>query len=414
MATDTPTVRQRAASERGAILIQVGVAILVLSAFSMFIIDYGALWVGRHQAQNAADSGALAGAIALAFDDFADRSDTGPAKVAAQSFAKANGVFGQSPDVQMATDVRFYADAPAAFPASCVTNDCIRVDVYRNQTRGNALPTFFGHLVGVNDQGTRAMAIARAAAANATNCLKPWAVLDKWGESNGPYTTDSTYDPLGMPPDTYTPPNGSNTGTSYTLEEDLGRQVSLKLGDASNSKETFGAGWFSPIDLGGTGGDVYRDNISGCADGIYAIGGTLSVENGNMVGPTKQGVDDLVALDPDAKWDDENKKVINSCVGPPYTCSKPGYTVSPRIVAVPVINTQDAWDAVHSDSGGTQGAGNMTVKIVALLGFFVDGMGGTGGKDVVGYLCTKPDLLTSNGGSVSPSAAFIKAVTLVR
>ena len=401
-------------SERGAILIQVGVAILVLSAFSMFIIDYGALWVSRHQAQNAADSGALAGAIALAFDDFDDRSDTGPAKLAAQTFAQSNTVWGQSPDVQMSTDVRFYGDAPAAFPASCVSNDCIRVDVYRNQTRRNPLPTFFGRLVGVTEQGVRAMAVARAAAANATNCLKPWAVLDKWGESNGAWTTESTYDPLGMPPDTYTPPNGSSTGTSYTLDADLGRQVSLKVGDPNNSKETFGAGWFSPIDLGGTGGDVYRDNISGCADGTYAVDGTLSVENGNMVGPTKQGVDDLVALDPDAKWDAANKKVIDSCVGPPYTCSKPGYSVSPRIVAVPVINTQEVWDAVHSDSGGTTGAGNMTVKIVALLGFFVEGMGGTGGKDVVGYLATKPDLLTSNGGSVSPSAAFIKAVTLVR
>ena len=414
MTTEALTVHPRVASERGAILIQVGVAILALSAFSMFIIDYGALWVSRHQAQNAADSGALAGAIALAFDDFDDRSDTGPAKVAAQSFAKANGVFGQSPDVQMATDVRFYPDAPAAFPASCVTNDCIRVDVYRNQVRGNALPTFFGHLVGVNDQGVRAMAVARAAAANGSDCLKPWAVLDKWGESSGAWTTASTYDPLGMPPDTYTPPNGSSPGTSYTLEADLGLPVSLKVGDPQDSKAIFGAGWFSPVDLGGTGGDVYRDNISGCAEGTYAVGGTLSVENGNMVGPTKQGVDDLVALDPDAKWDAVNKKVIDSCVGPPYTCSKPGYSVSPRIVAVPVINTQDAWDAVHSDSGKGQGAGNMTVQIVAILGFFVEGMGGTGGKDVVGYLATKPDLLLSNGGSVSPSAAFIKAVTLVR
>ena len=45
------------------------------------------------------------------------------------------------------------------------------------------------------------------------------------------------------------------------------------------------------------------------------------------------------------------------------------------------------------------------------LGFFVEGMDG---KDVVGYLATKPDLLLSSGGSVSPSAAFLKAITLVR
>lgn len=411
MALEPRTVRARVASENGAILIQVGVAILVLSAFSMFIIDYGALWVSRHQAQNAADSGALAGATALAFDDFDDRTATGPAKVAAQSFALANNVFGEAPDVQMATDIRFYNDAPADFPASCVSNDCIRVDVYRNQLRGNPLPTFFGHLVGVNDQGVRAMAIARAAAANGSDCLKPWAVLDKWGESNGPWTTNSTYDPLTAPKDTYTPPSGNNTGTSYTLASDLGLKMSLKVGDPQDAKSTFGAGWFSPIDLGGVGGNVYRDNISGCAEGVYTVGDTLSVENGNMVGPTDQGVKDLVALDKNAKWDPIDKKVINSCIGPPYTCSKPGLTVSPRVVAVPVVNTQMAWDAVHSADGKGQGAGNMTVKVVAILGFFVEGMSG---NDVVGYLATKPDLLLSNGGSVSPSAAFLKAVTLVR
>jgi Flp pilus assembly protein TadG len=408
MTTHPCPLRRSASSERGAILIQVGVAVLVLSAFSMFVIDYGLLWVSRHQAQNSADAGALAGATALALDNFTNRTATGPAKVAARTYALANKIFGAQPDVQMATDVRFYNDAPAEFPAFCVTDDCIRVDVYRNQARGNALPMFFGVLVGVNNQGVRGSAIARAAAANASNCLKPWAILDKWGESNGPWTTASDFDPVTVPKDTYTPPSGSNTGTSYTLAQDLGLKIALKLGDPNDAKAKFGAGWFSPVDLGGTGGNVYRDNISGCADGTYKIGDTLSVENGNMVGPTDQGVKDLVKLDPTAQWDPVNKKVINSCVGPPYSCSSPGYTVSPRIVSVPVINTQMAWDAVHP---GGKGAGNMTVKVVAILGFFVDGMVG---KDVVGYLATKPDLLTSNGGSVSPSAAFLKAVQLVR
>ena len=406
------TLQRRVASERGAIIIQVGVAILVLSAFAMFIIDYGALWVSRNQAQNSADSGALAGAVALAFDDFDDRTDTGPAKVAAQTFAQANGVWGEAPDVDLPTDVRFYADAPAAFPATCATGDCIRVDVYRNQTRDNALPTFFGWLVGVTEQGVRATAIARAAAANGTNCLKPWAVLDKWAESDGSaWNTADTFDPLADPPDTYTPPNGSSTGTSYTLAADLGLQISLKVGNPPNSKETFGAGWFSPVDLGGVGGNVYRDNISGCANGTYTVGDTLSVENGNMIGPTSQGVEALKDLDEFAKWDPINKKVVDSCVGPPYTCATPGYTVSPRVVAVPVINTKMAWDSVHSADGKGKGAGNMTVQIVAILGFFVEGMSG---NDVVGYLATKPDLLLNNGGAVSPTAAFLRAVTLVR
>ena len=43
MAIQSQRSSRSISSERGAILIQVGVAILVLSAFSMFIVDYGAM-----------------------------------------------------------------------------------------------------------------------------------------------------------------------------------------------------------------------------------------------------------------------------------------------------------------------------------------------------------------------------------
>src|SRR5438046_9635517 len=59
----------RGRGERGAILVQVAFSILALTGFTAFVVDYGVLWVARGQAQNAADAGALAGAIALAFDD---------------------------------------------------------------------------------------------------------------------------------------------------------------------------------------------------------------------------------------------------------------------------------------------------------------------------------------------------------
>ena len=37
--------------------------------FIGFVVDYGAFWVSRNQAQNAADAGALAGATARLYDD---------------------------------------------------------------------------------------------------------------------------------------------------------------------------------------------------------------------------------------------------------------------------------------------------------------------------------------------------------
>ena len=60
-------------NERGAVLIQVAVALLALLALSSFVFDYGVMWVSRGQAQNAADAGALSGAISLAFDSGTDK-----------------------------------------------------------------------------------------------------------------------------------------------------------------------------------------------------------------------------------------------------------------------------------------------------------------------------------------------------
>ena len=393
-------------SQRGAIVVQVAVAILVLSAFAMFVVDYGVLWVSRNQAQNSADSGAMAGAIALAFDDFNDHTESGPAKQAARGFALLNDVWGEDPDVDFATDVRFYSDEPAVFPAECADDSCVRVDVYRNQARGNALPTIFGWLVGLTDQGIRATATAQAAMANASECMKPWAIADKWAEHNpvpnSEWTPESDFDPTGASPDVYVPPSTSGPGTSFRVPEDVGIELVLKPGSPG---DTINPGWFQAVDLSSdgenAGANTYEAAISGCVKRTWAIGDDIPKENGNMIGPTKHGVEDLVALDPDAEWDGE--KVIKSCVGPPYTCAVPGYTHSPRIVALPIFDLQKYMD--------TGGPGNGTVHVVNIIGFFVKQMSG---KDVVGYLAIKPDLKKKGAGSVAPTASFIKAVQLVR
>ena len=59
-------------SEQGAVFVQVGISLFVLMAFNVFVLDYGMMWIGRRQAQNAADAGALAGAVARGYDDFDD------------------------------------------------------------------------------------------------------------------------------------------------------------------------------------------------------------------------------------------------------------------------------------------------------------------------------------------------------
>src|SRR5690348_9029141 len=99
-------------SERGAIALHVLIGMLALIGFLAFTADYGVMWVGRREAQNAADAGALAGAVAMSLDadGWTDRTPTGPARTAARQMALANAIWGQAPSVVMDSDVYFTAE----------------------------------------------------------------------------------------------------------------------------------------------------------------------------------------------------------------------------------------------------------------------------------------------------------------
>ncbi len=414
---------RRRAPERGAILIQVAIAMIVLIAFTSFVADYGLLWVGRRQAQNAADAGALAGAVAIAFDSD-DRSATGPAKTAAYNFAIANFVAGEAPNVidpstGNATDVKFYSEDPTAFPAECNDDTCIRVDVYRNQARNNPLPVWFSQLVGVVDQGVRATAIARVTQANASDCVKPFAIPDKWFDEwdvnpvidEDVWTEDDNFEeyedkqrkqPLGPEADLYRDTKDADP-TGFRLPNDLGLLVELKAG---NPKDSIAPGNYFPVRLplpGGeysTGGDDYRWNIGHCNGVPITIDPPTYLENepGNMVGPTAQGMQDLIDLDPNAKWDTTNKVVYDSCAQDDPPCA--GH--SPRIVAIPIYDTRAFYDG--------QMNGLVTLKIINLIGFFVDQMKG---NTVLGYFCTMPGLTVGNG-QINPNSSFLFNISLIR
>src|SRR5262245_12848944 len=218
-------MQSRWTNDQGAVLIQVAVALLAVLALSAFVVDYGVMWASRGQAQTSADAGALAGAISLAFDG---PTDFDGARARAIAMASRNHVWGQAPSVT-APDVTFPACPPGA-PG--LPDTCVKVDVFRNQARSNALPTFFGRLAGINSQGVRATATAQITTGNATDCLRPWAVADKWEEyweqgkaSTAPWTPNSTFDkyakdgtldPTVTTPDLYVAPTANSAGTGFT------------------------------------------------------------------------------------------------------------------------------------------------------------------------------------------------------
>ena len=72
-------LRKSAKDDSGFSLVFVAVGMMGFVGVSMLAIDVGMLMTARSQAQNAADAGALAGATALVYNDWDDRSATGPA-----------------------------------------------------------------------------------------------------------------------------------------------------------------------------------------------------------------------------------------------------------------------------------------------------------------------------------------------
>lgn len=434
--------KSRLSSQRGAVLIHVAIALLGLIAFSTFVTDYGIMWVSRGQVQTSADAGALSGALSLAFDN---ATDFDAARLRARAVATANNVFGGAPDVQL-TDITF-PPCPPNTPG--LPDTCVKVDAFRNQARGNPLPMFFGNLVGVTNQGVRATATAQIVTGTITECLKPWAILDRWDEYNAAggepdypnpdpdFNSQSTFDKYSdgkgrspaAEPDLYVPPSKTNgAGTGYRLPADIGRQFAVKVGDSANS---ISSGWFRAIRLprldGQNGGSVYRDNIQSCGGlpaaaaapetvcpanisnanmAEWAAKGCFGVEPGNMVGPTAQGIDTLVSRDPNARW--SGGGVINSAFSPA--------TSSPRIVPIGVM------DIDHYLKSDPNGAGGI-VKLTNIYGYFIEGMGdvnadGTmtvknGGKSVIGRIMTLPS--TGVGSNHLPAeATFLRQVILVR
>lgn len=408
---------RRVSSDRGAVLIQTAIAMIALMGFSAFAVDYGVLWSARRQAQNAADAAAMAGAISMGFVDMDDRTR---ARQSALDAAALNLIWGEPPDVTLA-DVTFPDPCPSGpFPEG---GNCIRVNVFRNQRPGgNPLPTFFGNLVGVTEQGVRATATARVLFGGSTNCLLPFAIPDKWIEvwpDPEPWSDDELFEievgnpPTPLPnPDVYVPPIGDDPGTGFTREAldannggDFGLQMTLRFNDPQITRDHAAAGWYRPVRLneGDQGLPDFLAAILGCSPTVVGSGDPLTTENGQM--STRRIIDtiaEVVDRDPDASW---NPSLNGGRGGIEGGCMAEGTCgLSPRIRPVPV------YDPLNWAQRSGQGAGQTPLQITKVIGFFIER---PIGENIVGRVMQYPSSLYEAGNG--PEAAnFIVTLTLVR
>jgi Flp pilus assembly protein TadG len=377
--------------ERGMTLMFIAIAFLGFMAASAIAIDVGMFMTARSQAQNSADAGALAGATALVFNDYNDRTPSGPAVQSAKSGSTANQVIRANVSVK---------NSDVTFPVGPTgLKNRVQVSVYRTQARGNPVPSYLGPLFGVPTVNIMATATAEASDANAETCVMPFTIPDKWIEKQcgpeicpwDPTDTFDMYDSKGnlLPnPDIYIPPGQPNP-TGFNEMTDRGLELVLKANNGSKIAPSM----YNPWDLPGSiGANDYSNNIANCNPAIFQNGDMMPPENGNMVGPTTQGTTALVAKDPNAYWD-------TSC-----NCVKgSAYGISPRIAVVPLYNP-----IVYAQ--GQQSGKNAQLQMVNYLGFFIEGI--NGGGQVTGRITPITGLINVNGPSAG--GAFAKVIRLVQ
>ncbi len=308
--------------ERGVTVVTTAFAMVVLLSMSALAIDLAFLYVGRSEAQRAADAAALAGA--KQFVDSGFTSGVIPqaavktlATQAAEAVGSQNFVGGQ-PAVILDTDVTFDFSIP--------NDPRITVTVARDANHpGGPLPTFFAKVFGVHSANVSAKATAEAynpltgtGPPVGYTCLKPWLLPNC--DPDPSHTTPVNPNCPGGPSAKFVDPkNCANTAVPEICYPGavkrggvIGQKMTIKPGSPSQPS---GPSKYYEVYLppgpnpppcpacakgGGGGGGLpsgatYRQNIECCNTNPIPCGSqTIQPIVGNKVGPTRQGVDCLI------------------------------------------------------------------------------------------------------------------------
>jgi Putative Flp pilus-assembly TadE/G-like len=316
-----------------------GVSILIIAVSMVFVlgmaglgIDLASLYVGRSQAQRAADAGAIAAAQYLAKYCTAGSGSLDPtcqatAKQRAVAVTNANYIAGVSPDI---------TTADVTFLQTSASDPQVQVIAGRDTGHSNPMPTFFVKIFGINTADVSAKAVAEAfnpaggGPPVGATCLKPWLMPNcDWdhpaSSSNpppsgylNPACVDNTDPANPVQYSQYLDTTPTNHYSKVLLNPGQtpggvqGQQIQIKSSDpsAASAPSQFYPVYLPPGQVasscpscgsasnpgnGASSGAYYRQNIECCNTKQIQCGDqTIQPITGNMVGPTAAGVDCLI------------------------------------------------------------------------------------------------------------------------
>ena len=354
-------------------MVLVSVGFMGFVAATTLAVDVGMFMVARSEAQNAADAAALAGATALVYNDFNDRSSGGPAVQSAINTALENKVMRSAVSV-LPGDVTFPNDQFGR-------PNLVKVTVFRTASRNNAVPTLIGSVFGITSIDIQATATAQAAPATGMTCVKPFIIPDLWTEAQDPsWSYNSTFERYDNKGDLLPNPD-SYTKRGYG-EAQRGWKLVLRAAHGNNLNPSMYYSWKMPLQIGGS---FYEENIANCNTSVIELGYEAQQEPGAMEGPTLQGLEQLLAKDPDAYWDDSKKDYVSD--------QRP----SPRVFPIPLYNPDEY-------QGGKETGRKATLIVSNWLGFFLEDVSGS---QVYGRVFPITGVTADNGAGPVDTLAYV-------
>lgn len=343
-------------SQKGSITILVVMSLAVLFGFSALAIDLGYIQMKKSDLRNAADAGALAGASGLV--SYGEDLDELRTKVL--GIARKNLTPTDSPELAVTdADIEFLRDG---VPDNYQPNQ-IRVTVRRATDRGNPINLFFGPVMDVDTAQVEAVSTAGIFSTCASKCLLPVIVPTKFTWNDYVEDTKSKAYNNGML-DVTSPLEMATVNVQGYTDDDAGTRITLKIGDPH---ETIASSQYNAIDLPPvnkgtpvTGASAYSQNWTSCTGSNSAVvetGDEMQLEPGNMVGPTRQGVLELIAQDPGASWDTATNRITGSAYSDPM--------MSPRVGII-----------AFYDPGLPPVSGRTTLRVYQLGAIFVESVSG--------------------------------------
>lgn len=366
--TPKSTGPRKKARQRGSSLFIVAAAMVVLAGLMGTAIDLVSLYVGRSEAQRAADAAALAGATVFVTTGCTSISaGCGAAETLATNHAVAIG------------QQNLVGGATPTLPAGNVSFDLSHpgdplITVVVNAT----LPTYFMKIFGVTSANISATATAEAFNPSGdksgptlcVSCLKPFLVPNCDTIHTAPKNAACTGAPAGY----YINPDGSIANPGAYPAGVVGEPWTLHTNAVSSQ--------YYELAIGGQSKNQFETNVKQCnTDVVITCGTTLNTLNGNAVGPNGHSVGCLITYGATCNRQDVTSTdtiTVNAGNTPPWTITagsgNPFFPAGTQITQSASLVTVAVYDGHALNPGGD------TVTVVGYLQLFIEDIQHHGGN----------------------------------